>query len=147
MMLIFALLTVNVLADVPSTISITRRSEGGNTIIDVKVRHADPSTSHYISQINLDLDGTVKSFTGLPKATAAEAIYSLNIGPVSPKAVKAQAVCNLHGAGSYYSEAGTNGTGGGVGIPAYLIGALVIGALLGVAVLLILRNRRISGVS
>jgi desulfoferrodoxin (superoxide reductase-like protein) len=144
MMLIFATLTVNVIADVPNTISITRRTEGGNTIIDVKVRHADPSTNHYISQINLDLDGTIKSFTGLSKATTTEAIYSLNIGSVNPKVVKSQAVCNTHGAGAYYSESGTNGTGGGGGIPAYPIEAVIIGALLGVAILLTLRNPRIN---
>ena len=96
--LIFATSTMNVFADVPNTTSIIRRNEGGNLLLDVKVRHADPSTSHYISQINIDLDGTIKSFTDLTKVTTTEATYTINVGSVNPKVVKAQPVCSVHGA-------------------------------------------------
>ena len=129
-------------ADVPSTVSISRRTEGGNNIIDVKIRHADPTSNHYISQINLDLDGTIKTFKDLTKATTTEATYSLNLGSVSPKVVKAQPVCNIHGAGAYYTEGGTGGTGGGGGIPAYPIEATFIGVLLGIAILLAMYSSR-----
>ena len=133
---------MNVVADVPNTISITRRTEGGNTIIDVKIRHVDPSSNHYISQINLDLDGTIKAFTSLSKATTTNATYSLNLGSASPKVVKAQAICNIHGAGAYYLETGTGETSSGSGIPAYPIEAMISGTLLGVAILITMRTRR-----
>ena len=112
-------------ANVPSVMSITRRTVGSNTIIDVKVSDSDPSSSHYISQINLDLDGTTKSFTDFTKATTIEATYSCNITSTNPKTVKAQAVCIIHGAGAFYTEGGT----GGGGIPAYPCESIILGVL------------------
>lgn len=133
---------VDVYADIPSTLSITRRSEGGNLLIDVRVRHADPTPSHYIAQINVDLDGTVKSFTDLTKATSVEATYTVNLGPVSPKLIKAQAVCNTHGPGGYLSETGGGGSAGGGGIPAYPNESIIAGIGLGVAAIVILTKFR-----
>jgi desulfoferrodoxin (superoxide reductase-like protein) len=121
-------------ANVPSVISITRRTVGSNLIIDVKVSHSDPSSSHYIAQINLDLDGASRSFTGFTPATTVEATYSCNITSINPKAVKAQAVCNVHGAGAFYTE---GGTGSGGGIPAYPNEAIALGIL---AITVILMN-------
>ena len=141
MLVIVFLPTTGVYANIPSVISITRRTESGNTIIDVKVSHADPSSTHYIGQINLDLDGTTKSFTDLPKATTIEAMYSLNIGSATPKTIKAQAVCIIHGAGAFYTEGGSSGTTSGGGIPAYPIEAIFSGVLLAAAILLLISKR------
>lgn len=141
MLVIIFLPTIGVYANVPSVLSITRRNESGNTIIDVKVSHADPSSTHYIAQINLDLDGTTKSFTDLPKATTIEATYSLNIGSMTPKTIKAQAVCIIHGAGAFFTEGGTSGTTSGGGVPAYPSEAIFGGVLLAAAVLLLLSKR------
>ena len=128
-------------ANVPSVINITRRTENGNTLVDVKVSHSDPSTSHYIAQINLDLDGTTKPFTNLAKATATEATYTLNIGQINPKTVKAQAICVIHGPGDWFSEGAaggsTGGSYGGGGIPAYPTESIVVGAILAVALILL----------
>jgi desulfoferrodoxin (superoxide reductase-like protein) len=145
--LAFSALTASVNADVPNTVTITRRTDSGNTIIDVKIRHSDPTTSHYISQINLDLDGTVKPFTDLVKATTTEATYSLNIGSANPNLVRAQPICNLHGAGPYYSEGGAGGGGGGPGIPAYPMEAMIVGALMGAAILIFMRKWRAGDAS
>jgi desulfoferrodoxin (superoxide reductase-like protein) len=134
--------TISVYANIPSVISITRRNEGSNTIIDVKVNHADPSTTHYIAQINLDLDGTVKTFTDLTHATTTEVTYSLNIGSATPKTIKAQAVCVIHGPGAYFTEGGTAGTTSGGGVPAYPRESIFVGVLLGFAVLVIVSKRR-----
>ncbi len=142
-MVILFLPTMVVFANVPSVLSITRRTESGNTIIDVKVSHSDPSSTHYISQISLDLDGATKTFMDLPKATTTEATYSLNIGVANPKSIKAQAFCNIHGAGTFYSEGETGGTSGGGGIPAYPSEAIIGGTLLGVAVLHSIAKRRV----
>jgi len=132
---------VMVHANVPSVINITRRTENGNTLVDVKVSHSDPSTSHYIAQINLDLDGTTKPFTNLSKATTTEATYTLNIGQINPKTVKAQAICIIHGPGDWFTESATGGSTGGSygggGIPAYPIESIVIGAILAVAIILL----------
>jgi desulfoferrodoxin (superoxide reductase-like protein) len=130
-------------ANVPTMISITRRTDtSGNTLIDVKVNHADPTTNHYISQITLDLDGTTETFTSLTKTSAVEATYTLNIGKTTPKTIKAQATCNLHGPSAWFTESTTGGNTGGTssgGIDAYPTAAVAVGAALAVTILL---NRR-----
>ena len=135
-----------VYANVPTIITITRRTDGGNTIVDVKVSHTDSTTSHYISQVSLDLDGTIKSFIDLPKATTVEATYILNIGTTSPKTIKAQAVCNIHGPSSWFTEGGTGNTGGSVpsggSIPSYPTEAIIAGILTALAVATILYRKR-----
>ena len=134
--------TISVYANVPSVINITRRNEGSNTIIDVKISHADPSSTHYIAQINLDLDGIVKAFTDLTHSTTTEATYSLNIGSATPKTIKAQAVCIIHGPSAYFTEGGSSGTTSGGGVPAYPSGSILVGVLLGFAILVIVYKRR-----
>lgn len=116
-------------ANVPSVLSVTRRTESGNLIVDVKVNHSQPSETHYISVINLDVDGTMRSFTELPKATLVEATYSLNLGQTSPKAIKAQATCNIHGPGTYLDEASVGNTTPG-GIPGYPTEATIFGIVI-----------------
>jgi desulfoferrodoxin (superoxide reductase-like protein) len=132
--------SVAVFADVPSVISIIRRTENGKTIIDVKVSHSNPSSSHFISQINIDLDGVSKIFTDLPKATTSEATFSLDIGTANPKTIKAQAVCNLHGPGSFFVEGASTGGSGGGGIPSYPIEGTFVGILLALTILLIIKR-------
>jgi desulfoferrodoxin (superoxide reductase-like protein) len=129
---ILTLPVVTVHANVPNVLSITRRTDSGNTLIDVKVSHSDPSTTHYISQITLDLDGATKTFTDLPKATATDATYTLNIRAVTPKTIKAQATCNLHGPSAWFNEAGGTTSSG---IDAYPMEAVLIGVALAVTVL------------
>jgi desulfoferrodoxin (superoxide reductase-like protein) len=138
--------TAIVYGNVPTVLTITRRTEGGNTLADVKVSHADPTTSHYISQINLDLDGVIKSFTDLPKATTVEATYTLNLGTTSPKTIKAQAVCNIHGPSLWFTEGGTSNAGGSTqssgGIPSYPIEATISGIITALALATILYRKR-----
>jgi desulfoferrodoxin (superoxide reductase-like protein) len=135
-----------VYGNVPTVLTITRRIEGSNTLVDVRVSHADPTTSHYISQISLDLDGAIKSFTDLPKATTVEATYTLNLGTTNPKTIKAQAVCIIHGPSSWFTEGGTSNTGGstqsGGGIPSYPTEAIIAGIMTALAAATILYRKR-----
>ena len=143
-LLIFLILTIpaaTVRADIPSVLSIARRTDSGNTYIDVLVRHADPTTNHYILQINLDLDGTTQTFKDLPKATTTQYTFTLNIGSANPKTIKAQAVCNLHGPGPWYTEGAAVTTSSG-GLPGYPTESVAAGILIAVAVVLILGRRR-----
>jgi desulfoferrodoxin (superoxide reductase-like protein) len=135
---------VAVHANIPTVLAITRRTDSNNNIlVDVKVNHASPSDTHYISQIALDLDGTIRTFTDLPKATTVEATYTLNIRTNSPKVIKAQATCIIHGPGGWVTEA-TSGTPGGTtggGVPAYPVEATIAGTLVAIAVILMIRKK------
>jgi len=132
-LIILFLPVVKVSANIPSVLSITRRTEGSNTLVDVKVSHQDPSTTHYIAKINLDLDGTIKTYQNLTKATVVEATYTLNIGAANPKTIKAQAVCIVHGPGIYFTEVTTSTPGpvsSGGGIPAFPFESLAVGLII-----------------
>ena len=135
-----------VYGNVPTILTVIRRTEGSNTLVDVRVSHTDPTTSHYISQISLDLDGAIKSFTDLPKATTVEATYTLNLGTNNLKTIKAQAVCIIHGPSSWFTEGGTGNTGGstqsGGGIPSYPTEAIIAGIMTALAAATILYRRR-----
>ncbi len=133
-----AIPVATVLADVPAVLSITRRTEGGNTLIDVRVNHNGPTTNHYISQIVLDTDGTIRTFPGLPKATTAQATYTLNIGSSNPASIKAQATCNIHGPSTWFTEASS---GGNTGIPAYPVEATAAGVLIAAAAIILAKRQ------
>ena len=137
--LALSLPTVIVQANIPTVLSVTRRTEGSNTIIDVKVSNTLPSATHYISLISLDLDGTQKTFTDLTKATTNEATYSLNIGSANPKTIKAQATCVVHGPSSVFTENAVPGTTGG--IPGYPFETIVIGSTLAICIAVIVKRK------
>ncbi len=136
----FYLPSVIVHANTPTVLSITRRTEGSNTIIDLKVSHTSPSTAHYIALISLDLDGTQKTFTDPMKATANEATYSLNIGSTNPKTIKAQATCNIHGPSSVFTENAAPGNTSG--IPGYPLETIVIGSAVAICMVIIVNRKQ-----
>jgi desulfoferrodoxin (superoxide reductase-like protein) len=131
--------TVTVYADVPTVLSITRRTVSSNTIIDVTVRHAGPSVNHYVNQVSLDLDGTIKVFADLPKPTEVQTTFTLNIGSATPNTISAQAVCNIHGPSPWFKE-GTATTSPSGGIPGYPLEAIAAGIF--IATTLVLGKRR-----
>ena len=134
--IIAAIQISNVQADVPTVLSITRRMESGNLFVDVKVRHANPSTSHYIDDIKIDSDGSVKEYSDLQRATTTEHTFSINLGQVNPKLIKAQAICNIHGPSAYLQESSTGGS-----IPGYPIGSFAIGFAASILIYSLLKRR------
>lgn len=127
-------------ANVPTVLSITRRTVNRSNLVDVVVNHSDPTTNHYIIQISIDLDGTTQTFTNLPRPTTTQYTFTLNIGSMSPKTIKAQAVCNLHGPSPWYIE-GAAVTAPSSGIPGYSVEAVAAGILVAIAAVLVLQRR------
>ena len=127
-------------ANIPTVMSIARRTVNGGTLVDVTVNHSDPTTNHYIIQISLDLDGTTQTFTDLPKPTTTQFTFTLNISSANPKMIKTQAVCNLHGSSSWYTEGAAVTTPSG-GIPGYPVEAIAAGILISIAAVFLLHMR------
>jgi desulfoferrodoxin (superoxide reductase-like protein) len=127
-------------ANIPTVMSIARRTVNGGTFIDIVVNHSDPTTNHYINQISLDLDGTTQTFTDLPKPTSTQYTFTLNIGSASPKTIKAQVVCNLHGPSSWFTE-GTIVTTPSGGISGYPVEVVAAGILIAVTAIFVLHRR------
>ena len=88
---------VRVRADVPTVLSINPWTSGGNTILNITVRHADPSSIHYIDQVDVDKDGSIQSISLSPQSTVIFTIQ-YNLGAVTGMpSVRARAHCIVHG--------------------------------------------------
>jgi hypothetical protein len=94
---------VPVRADVPDVLSITPWTSGDDTILNITIRHADPSSVHYIDRVDIDVAGSVQSITLSSQSTAFFTIQQ-NLGAVTGTPnVRARAHCTTHGWGSYSS--------------------------------------------
>ena len=92
---------VRVKADIPDVLSIISWTSGGDTILNITIRHALPSSSHYINQVEVDKDGSVQVINLTPQSTDNFMIQH-NLGIVAGTAnVRARAHCVVHGWGSW----------------------------------------------
>ena len=88
---------VHVKADVPTVLSITPWMSGENTILNITIRHADPSSFHYINQVEVDKDGTVQSISLSAASTVIFTVqYNLGVVTGTPD-VRARVHCVTHG--------------------------------------------------
>jgi hypothetical protein len=88
---------------VPSIVSVDYYDVGSVTWANITVHHTPPpalGASHYVSNIQLEINGTVQNLAQSPQSTETFSVqYSL--GPNSDKySVRARALCTVHG----YSE-------------------------------------------
>lgn len=125
-------------ADVPSVFGLTREVEGGGTTLVVEVRHNDPSSTHYINTVEIDVDGKVDRKTNLTPQTATtfKLRYPVDAGA---KKIQVRVNCNVHGWSPWASEEQKDGSGGG--IPGFPYGSVVLGITLGMILLWVMRRR------
>jgi hypothetical protein len=95
--LIITLSAAPSLADVPTVVQLTSRQEGTNTILVLKIRHANPSQSHYVNTVEIEINGNPISLTLNPQNSQTFE-YEYNAGTLDSSAnVRARAHCTLHG--------------------------------------------------
>lgn len=84
-------------ADIPTVLTIENISQDSQGKISLEVRHAVPSSFHYVNLIEVDVAGQVKQFTQQPQASNPFTV-ELDLGEIqgTPN-VRARARCNLHG--------------------------------------------------
>ena len=102
-MLFLALATITgfqinpVLADVPTVESIEPWTSETDTILNITVRHASPSSSHYVDKVEVDIDGAVHDIDLTPQSTLTF-VEQYNMGEVvDTPTVQARAHCTFHG--------------------------------------------------
>ena len=85
---------------VPNIVSISYHDVGSITWVDITVNHAPPPAigpSHYVSNILLEVNGTIQDLPQSPQSTETF-IVSHSLGSNSNKySVRALALCNQHG--------------------------------------------------
>lgn len=90
-----------VYADVPSILNVEPFISGSETILNITVRHAGPTSSHYINTIQVEIDGTVNDLNLDPQTTHPFTVQ-YNMGELnSEPSVRVRAHCNVHGYSSW----------------------------------------------
>ncbi len=90
-----------VLADVPSVLSIEPWASGTDTILNITVRHSSPTSSHYVNEVEVDVDGAVQDVNLTPQSTVTF-VVQYNVGQTSEEpTVRARAYCTIHGWSSW----------------------------------------------
>lgn len=86
-----------VLADVPTVENIEPLTSETDTILNITVRHASPTGSHYVDKVEVDLDGTFHDVDLTPQSTLTF-IVQYNMSEVTgTPSVQARAHCTFHG--------------------------------------------------
>ncbi|UCD26631.1 MAG: hypothetical protein JSV75_00370 [Candidatus Bathyarchaeota archaeon] len=86
-----------VLADIPDVTSIEPWTSGTDTILNITVRHASPTPTHYVDAVEVDIDGTVEAVFLGPQSTETF-LVQYNMGEVTDTPpVQARAFCTWHG--------------------------------------------------
>ena len=129
LILVSALVVSAAYANVPEVLEDGTTKDGDNTILLVKVRHLNPSSTHYVDIVEIDLDGKIIQVTGLKPQDAEEFEFRNNLGEVSgtPK-IRVRAHCNVHGWNSWYELGGGAGSSGIPGFPWEAIAIGILGA-------------------
>ena len=90
-------LITSVSADVPAVLEISKEIQGTNTILNLKIRHNNPSQSHYVDTIEAQVDDKLIRVDLTPQ-NEATFTYKIDLGQIDQNAlVKVRANCNLHG--------------------------------------------------
>ena len=87
-----------VFADVPDVLDIEFWISGNETILNITIRHASPTASHYVDVVEVDIDGAVHNVPFIPSQSTITFVVQFNMGEITGvPMVKVRAHCNFHG--------------------------------------------------
>lgn len=89
--------TAVLLADVPTVLEIEATMEGGDTVLDLEIRHSSPSSTHYVDMIEVEINERLDRLTDIEPQTSTTFTYGHNIGTVGYETIRARAHCTVHG--------------------------------------------------
>jgi peptide/nickel transport system substrate-binding protein len=82
-------------------LQISVSTEGENTLLNLEVKHNDPTSSHYVDIIEVEIDGNIQRETGLTPQNTTQFTYQYDLGEVEYENVRVRVHCNLHGWSSW----------------------------------------------
>lgn len=129
----------SVFADVPSVLTITIVPDASTSTITVEIRHADPSSSHYIDIIEVEVNERLDRISDLNPQTATVFSYQHSVGDTVFDSLRVRVHCNVHGWGGWKAEGTTDAT-----TPFYMtpIGIVAIVGIVVVVIVAIVGLRR-----
>ena len=126
-------------ANIPSISEVTIQENGG-IVLYVKGSHGSPSSSHYVDEAQVDIDGDVQVFNLTESSTSYSLTLALNISQAGT--IKVRTHCNLHGWSAWVTlSKDEEPTDEGTWIPGFTAESMVLGLILGALILLWLRER------
>ncbi|MEM3403848.1 MAG: hypothetical protein QXJ17_04890 [Nitrososphaeria archaeon] len=97
LLLIIPFLIESIYADVPEVVEVKRELQGTDTILNLKIRHSNPSQSHYVDIIEIQINEKLYKINLTPQGETVF-VYQANLGQVDQSAqLKVRVNCNLHG--------------------------------------------------
>ncbi len=118
-----------VFADVPSVLGIKQWASGTDTILNITVRHSSPTSSHYVNEVEVDLDGTVHDINLTSQSTVTFVVQS-NMGEIAEEpTVRARAYCTIHRWSSWSNSERASGFSLNQLIPLLAIASILVIAL------------------
>ncbi|UCH02069.1 MAG: hypothetical protein JSV20_09725 [Candidatus Bathyarchaeota archaeon] len=88
-------------ADTPVIIQINVSTDQDNTLLTIEIKHNNPTSSHYVNRIDVEIDNDVQSITGLDPQTQTQFTYTYDLGALEYETIRVRAHCNVHGWSSW----------------------------------------------
>jgi len=88
-------------ADVPNVLGIVPWTSGSDTVLNITVRHALPTSSHFVNRVEVEINGTVQTINlSWSPVQTGPFVVQYNLGQVVGVVnVRARPNCNVHGNG------------------------------------------------
>ncbi len=130
--------TLIVYADVPTVVELEVETRGEDTVLLIRVRHSSPSQTHYVDEIEVEVDGEVEK---IERDSQSATTFTVEHTVDSEAAdIRARAHCTNHGWSRWKSLETEEPTEDGGGIPGFPVEATAIGLTIGVVLLLFARR-------
>ena len=99
--LLLSMVTTPVSADTPAVLEIEISTDADTTELTITVRHNNPTSSHYVNRIDVEVDDDVQRVTILEAQTSTQFTITHDLGQSEYQRVRVRANCNIHGWSSW----------------------------------------------
>ena len=131
--------TLIVYADVPTVVELVLEIRGDDTVLVIRVRHSSPSQTHYVYEIEVELDGKVEK---IERDSQSATTFTVEQTVDSKAAdIRVRAHCTNHGWSQWKSLQTEEPTEDGGGIPGFPVESMAIGLAVGAVLLWVARRQ------
>ena len=86
-----------VFANIPSMLDINISEDGANFILNIEISHSNPTASHYVNSIEVELNGELEQISDLEPQTETVFTYQHDIVEPTYESLRVRAHCTPHG--------------------------------------------------
>lgn len=131
--------TLIVYADVPTVVELVLEIRGDDTVLVIRVRHSSPSQTHYVYEIEVEVDGKVEK---IERDSQSATTFTVEQTVDSKAAdIRVRAHCTNHGWSQWKSLQTEEPTEDGGGIPGFPVESTAIGLAVGAVLLWVARRQ------